>query len=852
MSLKKKLSIIFSLVVTLILLLNNVINYYFTENLLRTDQVKQTEILAKVIGISIEHSQYGAQYVEDLIGEKLRIAGIAAQYALNPKIDNVTNEQLEDISKKIGVSHITLLTKVDDDIKGVKASDPKEIGMSTKSWTYWFTAFNQLLDFKKVSIPEGQKLENYWSGPMNTSYTDPNHVDKWGYYYDGTTDYIISPYVRDEQIIYFKNKVGAESILSSFLKNNDTVLEITGFNPRTFGQPPIYTEIDGVKHIDYVNQEIQFGKYNYIDKSRDVISVTESMKSGQVISYMTTINDKKVLKSFIPIKSESPYVIGIVTDYHIIQNVLNMQLKNNVIISLIVILVVLIISIILASYIVKPLNVILKKVNEVAKGNFEAKFKIKRNDEFGLLSNQVNIMSDSLVRYTDELKTKNAEIEYFAFNDYLTGLPNRISFIKILQERIETNNGASSLAVIFVDLDRFKFVNDTFGHSVGDILLQQVASRIYKEINAYGTVSRTGGDEFVLEIQRSTKEEIMAIAQKLLNELSRPFDCEGNELYITPSLGISLYPSDGTDAETLVHNADIAMYRAKEQGRNNYQFYAHEMNERISKRVQLEKRLRTALEHDEFVLHYQPQIDLKTGQVSGSEALIRWNQPDMGLVSPMEFIPIAEETGLIVPIGEWVLRRACEQNVLWQKAGYPQMKVSANLSARQFVQKNLVENIQQILTETGLDPELLELEITESIAMQQEEYVVSKLNALRGIGIKIAIDDFGTGYSSLSYIKKLPINTLKIDKSFLSDIKNESDEEEITSTIIALAKNLKLNVIAEGVETKEQLQFLQQRRCDEAQGYLFSKPLSDQDFEALLMKQKDTVGGLPRSVFDFL
>ncbi|TVY11047.1 EAL domain-containing protein [Paenibacillus cremeus] len=842
LSLKKKLSIIFSFVVTVILIVNNVVNYYFTENLLRTDQEKQTEVLAKIIGTSIERSQYGAQYVEDLIGEKLRVAAIVAQYALDPDINKVSNDDLVEVANKIGVSHITLMTRVGDDIKGVKSSDPKERDMSTKDWKYWFTAFNQLLDKGNVSISEGQKLKNYWSGPMNTSYTDPNHVDKWGYYYDGTTNYIINPYVRDEQIINFKNQVGAESILEQTKKNNDTILEITGFNPKTFGKPPIYTEIEGVKYIDYVNQEIQFGKYTFQDKNRDLASITEAMETGKLVSYIATVNNKKVLKSFISINSETPYVIGIVNDYNIIQNVLNKQLYNNLIISLIVITVVLLISFVLATYIVRPLNLILRKVGEIANGNFGAKVSINRNDEFGLLANQVNIMSHNLESYTTELKNKNAEIEYHAYHDYLTGLPNRRSFITSLQDRLESNDGSSRFAVIFVDLDRFKFVNDTFGHSVGDLLLKAVAERISEEIAGHGTVSRTGGDEFILEILHQTREDVAQVAQNILTKLSKPFICEGNELFVTPSLGISLFPEHGKAAETLVNNADIAMYRAKEQGRNNYQFFAYEMNEVISKRVKLEKRLRTALDNNEILLHYQPQIDLRTGRITGNEALVRWNQPEMGLISPMEFIPIAEETGMIVPIGEWVLRRACEQNVTWQKQGHYPMKVSVNLSARQFLQKNFIENVQLILKETGLDPTLLELEITESIAMHNEEYVIAKLNALRSLGIRIAIDDFGTGYSSLSYIKKLPINTLKIDKSFLFDIKNDSDNEEITSTIIAMAQSMKLQVIAEGVETKEQLKFLQQRKCDEAQGYLFSKPLAAEALEQLFAHQEVAVG----------
>jgi HAMP domain-containing protein len=467
-SLKTKLSIIFSLVVTVILVLDDALNYTFTKRLLRNDQEKQVQLLAKEISITIENSQYGSQIVEDLIGENLRTAAIAAQYKLPGNLNSVTTEELQELSKKLGVSYITLLEKEKEDIKGVKSSDPNERNMSTNSWGYWYTAFNQLFDKKEVTIPEGQKLPNYWSGPFNTSYTDPHHVDKWGYYYDGSTDYIINPYVRDNQIIDFKDKVGPEFSIKKILENNSALLEITGFNPRTFGKPPVYTKADGgKKYIDLVNKDIQFGSYSYKDKKNDVEQVKQAMKSKKIVTTEAIINGKHVLKSFIPIQTETPYVIGVVTDYQFIKDILNQQLLNNTMISIAVLLLVLLLSRLLASYIVKPINHVLYKVNEIADGNFGAQVIVNRSDELGVLAKQVNAMSLNLESYTKELKEKNVEIEYHAFHDFLTGLPN----LRSLTHQFEkiTRKKQNTVIAMFVDLDRFKFVNDLFGHHAGGL-----------------------------------------------------------------------------------------------------------------------------------------------------------------------------------------------------------------------------------------------------------------------------------------------------------------------------------------------------------------------------------------------
>ncbi|MEW5743942.1 MAG: EAL domain-containing protein [Nitrospirota bacterium] len=422
-----------------------------------------------------------------------------------------------------------------------------------------------------------------------------------------------------------------------------------------------------------------------------------------------------------------------------------------------------------------------------------------------------------------------------AYHDILTDLPNRMLFLDHLKLALtQARRNSYMLAVMFLDLDRFKAINDSLGHVIGDRLLQAVAYRMNSVLRQGDTVARIGGDEYTILLPQVMSEaDVVKIVRKLLAEFQQPFTVDDHVLHITASIGISLYPADGNDEETLLKNADIAMYHAKGQGRNNYQFYNPSMNVRILERIILENSLRHTLERGELTLFYQPQVRIDSRRIVCAEALIRWNHPDLGLLSPAHFIPIAEETGLIVPIGEWVLKTACEQNVLWQRAGLPSLCVTVNLSARQFQQPELADIVDRILRETGLDPRWLELEITESTAMQNLDITVPNLVRLNGMGVKVAIDDFGTGYSSLSYLKKLPIQKLKIDKSFISGLTVDPDYEAIVNAVIGLAHNLKMRVIAEGVETEAQLSFLHSSNCDEMQGFLFSEPLPPREFEEL-------------------
>ena len=392
---------------------------------------------------------------------------------------------------------------------------------------------------------------------------------------------------------------------------------------------------------------------------------------------------------------------------------------------------------------------------------------------------------------------------------------------------------------MFIDVDRFKNINDTLGHAIGDILLQQVSSRLTESVRTSDTIGRLGGDEFAIVLFNiSAPGDADVVAQKIMASFNRPFLLDKAEVFVTTSIGITLYPNDGIDPEALIRNADVAMYRAKEEGRNTYEFYVPGMNASAAKRLDMEVMLRRAVERREFVLHFQPKIALKDGRIVGVEALIRWNCGELGLVPPMEFIPLAEETGLIVPIGEWVLKTACAQNKAWREQGLPPLLMAVNLSARQFQQKNLMEMIAGVLDETGLGPRFLELEITESMIMQHAERSSAILRRLHEIGVQLSIDDFGTGYSSLAYLKRFPVQRLKIDKSFVRDITADADDAAIVTAVIAMAKSLKLKVVAEGVETKEQLAFLARLRCDEYQGYYFSKPLPAAEFAHLAQSSR--------------
>jgi diguanylate cyclase (GGDEF)-like protein len=440
----------------------------------------------------------------------------------------------------------------------------------------------------------------------------------------------------------------------------------------------------------------------------------------------------------------------------------------------------------------------------------------------------------------DLVRQRTEELDYLAYHDALTSLPNRMLFEdRLIQALTPAQHNQQIIGMLFLCLDRFEKINDTLGYALGDRLIQEVAERLERCVSNRETVARFDGEEFALLLtQIGEAEDVVEVIYRINEALKLPFNLTDHELFITTSIGISLYPDDGEDAPTLLKNAAAALYQAREQGGDKYHFYTADMNAKALKRLELENSLRRAIEREEFEVYYQAKLDTHTRQVLGMEALVRWQHPGLGLVSPADFIPLAEDTGLIVPLGEWVLRRACCQSRLWQEAGFAPLSVAVNLSARQFQQEQLSAVVARILEETGIDPHLLELELTESSIMKNAEYAVRTLGELREMGVRISIDDFGTGYSSLGYLKRLPIDTLKIDQSFVRDVTFDADDAALVAAIITLAHNLRLRVVAEGVETEEQLRLLHLLRCDEFQGYLHSKPLPAEAFRQLVFEAR--------------
>lgn len=437
-------------------------------------------------------------------------------------------------------------------------------------------------------------------------------------------------------------------------------------------------------------------------------------------------------------------------------------------------------------------------------------------------------------------KEVEERIRFLALHDALTGLPNRALLLDRLDQATNyaVRNG-NEVWVLFVDIDRFKFVNDSVGHRGGDLVINMIANRLQSTVRDVDTVARLGGDEFVLVFRHGGEESMTIDAiHRVMNAVKEPLRFDGHEFFLSCSIGVAVFPTDGTTSEVLMERADTAMYLAKELGRNNFQFYTSEMNARLMERLSIEKDLRNAIEHQEFFLQYQPQVDLRTGQIIGMEALIRWQHPTLGTVMPSRFIGLAEEAGLIEFIGDWVLQNACRQLKLWERAGYRNLRIAVNLSARQFTPKKLVQSISRVLAETEISPCLLELELTEGLLMNNVEEAIEILYELRSLGVQMSIDDFGTGYSSLAYLKRFPIDVLKIDQSFIRDMVSDSDDAVIVKSVISLAHNLKLRVVAEGVETKEQLTYLRELDCDVIQGYFFSEPVSAEVFTQLLGADK--------------
>ncbi|MFL6559784.1 MAG: putative bifunctional diguanylate cyclase/phosphodiesterase [Bacillus sp. (in: firmicutes)] len=843
MSIKKKMPLIFCLLVFLILVSNNTIHYLRSKNQLLANNEREIEMITQEVSFQVKNIREGSLYVEDILGRDLRTASIAIKHALPPNYQDITNEQLKKLAQEVRVSHITLLAKTEDDIIGVKSSDPKEINMSTNGWGYWYDAFVQLFALTPVSVGKGLTLPHFWSGPIEVASSNPDHTDKWGYFFDGTTNYIINPYFRDNDVLEYERQFGPGQVIKGFTKERG-VLEITVFNPKNFGKKKEIVHLNGNSYIRISAQQIWYGSYKYRNEKVDASYIKQAIKTKQVKSYKDDIQGKSLMKTFVPVYSTptEQFVIGLVYNYGLIKKELIHELLVHLLLSFVIMIIVFMISLLFSRSITKPIGYIVEQVNEIAQGNFGKTLHLNRKDELGLLTENVNALSKDLQSYVNDLNKSKEFIEYQAYHDPLTGLLNRRYLQEKLKSAIDHANGTgNTVSVLFIDLDRFKQVNDSFGHNKGDEILKTVANRIIASLPSNNAIiTRQGGDEFIILLLGHSLHETKAVAEKLVNNLKKTYLLDGNEVYLSASCGISLFPEHTNNMDTLVVYADLAMYSAKNLGGNKAIVYSKKLLETNIERPRIEARLRKAIESGSVEVYYQPKVNAASGTVFGAEALLRWNDEELGFVSPKLFIPIAEDIGLIHPLWEFVMNESCHQVSKWNRARSTPLSVSVNFSARQFQEPcSMVNFVQEILNESQLGPKNFEIEITESILLNNSSEIIESLKSLQNLGIAISIDDFGTGYSSLNYLKNLPIDTLKIDKSFIQDIHEDYANSEIPEAIINLARSLHLNVIAEGVEEEYQKNFLLSKNCVQMQGYLFSKPLNREEFEQFLLKDSN-------------
>ncbi|TCS75097.1 diguanylate cyclase (GGDEF)-like protein [Effusibacillus lacus] len=750
------------------------------------------------------------------------------------KYQSVTDETVLRLQGQLAnmVSHLYEISQLVDQLTGLRSSNPEEMTEEL----YRIISASPLLNSGLVIDRNGKVLANY---PEDTSSVKDTSFSGNPIFQEAKQGK--KPYISD----VFKAPTGRNVIVLSIplMNRQNEVERVVTLQVRI--------EENNLFSLVFQNHNLGAGGYVYIvDRNGVIIShpqkerIGESVKSNPVVQkvlqqqsgYQWVVNTKgaPMYASFAYIPQLSWGVVAQVPESEIYEPFYKFR-SNLFVLSLLTLIPLSVLTAFYAKQTIFPIRRLQQAVAEVEKGNYEQYVEHTDKTELGELSSKFNDMIKTI-------RESRERIRHQAFHDSLTGLPNRTLFKEDLGKYlVEADVGNQQVAVLFFDLDGFKMVNDSLGHKVGDMLLVEVGKRLERLPKYSDTTYRVGGDEFIVIIPDvASKDEVERSAKEILAIIAPPFYLEGREIFISASIGISIYPTDGKDADTLVKHADIAMYRAKEQGKNNYCLFMEGMHSYVQRKIYLTNCLRKAIGFDELLVHYQPKLNIKTGQITGMEALLRWNHRREGMIPPSEFIPVAEESGLILPIGEWVLRAVCKQMREWQNKGLPPLQVSVNLSARQFQDAHLADKIRKILQDTGLDPSLLELELTESALMKNEQAVNRVLADLKQIGVSISIDDFGTGYSSLNYLKLFPIDCLKIDRSFIRDIGKDPGDAAITRSIIDLAHNLNLEVVAEGVETPEQLTFMQTNSCDSIQGYLISPPLPADEFEQFL---KAKLGG---------
>jgi diguanylate cyclase len=760
-----------------VLLVITVFSGYLQFVFLRDQKNNQINVEATMIAQSIQQgireTNLASKSIEHQIDLKMILnTQLIAKELQGKALDHISNQELEKIREQMGVSGITLFAMVDGEVKGVKATDPKEIGFSFKKYGYE-KEVEELLRGEKPIVEGAYTEKNIMALPVvkSGSHKDSPIFYKYVYYHPPGAAYFINPYTEANEVYQLTNEVGADSWIQNFYKENPYVKEIGVLNMKVIEDPTLesrpYPPMKRVEHGSYLYQDPQ-----------DAQILKSISLHRRVATSIQKVAGSDVYKIFLP--TDDNHLVYIAFDY----NKMLETLYGHSTIILISILVSLLALFVLTA------------------------------------------------RFFKRIKEAEEKIRYMAYHDELTDLPNRRMLKEMLNKLMDPAKESPTLAFLYMDMDNFKFINDTFGHSFGDELIRGLARRIQTLLAPGEMMARMGGDEFVVVLPTfSTTQEIGDAAQKILNAFISPFNIESQEVFIKPSIGISLYPNDEEEPDKLIQLADTAMYYAKKKGKGSFEFYSSDMKDKISQNVILEKELRSALDNREFELHYQPKVNIATGTIVGVEALIRWRHPKKGMIPPLDFIPFAEETGLIIPIGEWVLREAMYTVKKWEDLGIQRLQVGVNLSARQFFNENLLVEIKEMIETTGIDPRDLELEITESTIMKQPEATIKTIKEIKELGIRISMDDFGTGYSSLSYLKQIPIDTLKIDRSFVKDINKGKTDNEIIQTIISLGRSLSLEVIAEGVETNEQVEYLRAYGCDHAQGYLFGKPVPSEEFE---------------------
>lgn len=826
MSLKTKIALLITLSMSVLLALHGMLSFLSVKGMLIDNLNSKFAVLSRQMAISSEYAQNGFVVTQDSLDDKLKFASLAAQSRLPKRIADVSNEQLAALAKELGVSSITLFGQSNGSVESLRSSNRDNIGIRASDRAIWDGALQELLGRQQVTDPDGITHRYYWTSAFTNRTKDVETSERWGFYNDGTTDYLINIFIQEHSFAKLKREMSPEAIFDRQLKNVEGLMEFTIFNPRTIRQLVNIEELDSAAYQPLDKHPIRYGSYMYRNE-QDFGNVTKAWETNEQVTDITKALGRQIMKSFIPLQTNPPYVLSIVYDYDIVDRELNARMSADFKRFGILLLLLFVVAYILAGVLLNPIKRLLRGVEEIAKGNFGQTIHVRRRDELGQLTERFNLLSGNLMNTMSELNRKNEDALHVAYHDSLTGIYNRLAFQHELARRIG-EEGTRPFCLAFIDVDRFKNANDLYGHAMGDALLQEMASRLTASLPPNAIAYRMGGDEFIIFVSGGDENMMKAYAKSLLAIMARPFSWEGTPFKTTVSIGISRYPEDGHSEDGLVTSADVAMFKAKQQGGNTFTLFNRKMHEELQRRIVIETGLRAALEQKQFSLVYQPLVDLTSGRIVSNEALIRWTHPELGFVPPVEFIAIAEETGMIGDIGLWTLQEACRQTKKWQRKGRRQLGVAVNLSGKQFLEPDLVANVQSVLEATRLDPSCLTLEITENVAIYNEDVVIRTLKELKALGIRIALDDFGTGYSSLSYLARFPMDVLKIDKSFVQN-ENE-DEKEIVKTIIAMAHSLKLRVTAEGVETKEQLAYLKEEACDVLQGYLLSKPRAAEDW----------------------